>query len=143
MLRRVFDESVSVRACVHACVRAAQLDTHKLVVALREVGFTEVQSEVIVDTFIRVTEHGIEEQKKQLATKFEFVNLKSELQLLGKSDFVLLRNDLALMEKKTATELANVRTEMERIENRFIKWAVGASTTVVALLFSYSRLKQS
>jgi hypothetical protein len=87
------------------------------VTALQARGFTAHQAEIVVDTFVDVLEHNLVEQKKQLATKFEFVNLKvcddddvlcavcdptpdlcvqSELQLLSKSDFVLLKNDLAL-----------------------------------------------
>jgi hypothetical protein len=45
------------------------------------------------------------------------------------------------VEKKAATEMANVRTDLERIENRFIKWAVAASITVTAAMFGYSQFK--
>jgi hypothetical protein len=59
------------------------------------------------------------------------------------------------VEKKAATEMANVRTDLERIENRyyhwfsiipspdhghrFIKWAVAASITITAVMFGYGK----
>jgi hypothetical protein len=45
------------------------------------------------------------------------------------------------VEKRVLADIANIHTEVERIENRFIKWAIGASFSVAALLMAYSRLR--
>ena len=60
----------------------AALNTHQLVTALQARGFTAQQAETVVDTFVNVLELNLVEQKKQLATKFEFVNLKVWIALI-------------------------------------------------------------
>lgn len=41
------------------------------------------------------------------------------------------------------SDVATLGTEVERIENRFIKWAFGAALSVSALFMAYSRLRMS
>mmetsp|Transcript_13139 Transcript_13139/g.40443 ORF Transcript_13139/g.40443 Transcript_13139/m.40443 type:complete len:165 (+) Transcript_13139:23-517(+) len=118
-------------------------DTLKMVRSLESSGFTKPQSEVLSDALVGISAESMRANRDFLATKNDFADLKSELQILEKADFAVLKSDLQILERKMETKIAAIYTEMERIENRVIKWVIGAAGTVFAVVLGFLRLSSS
>eukprot|EP00871_Galdieria_phlegrea_P006017 jgi/Galph1/902/GphlegSOOS_G5681.1 len=117
-------------------------DTYKLVQVLESSGFPRKQAQALSDVLVGVTQESMKNGIESLASKNDFATLRSELQILEKADFQVLKSDLQLLEMKLQTSVAHIHTEMERIENRLqvIKWVIGATGTVCALVMGFLRL---
>lgn len=89
-------------------------DTLKMVRSLESSGFTKPQSEALSDALVGVSTESMRVNRDFLATKNDFVDLKSELQILEKADFAVLKSDLQILERKMETKIAAIYTEMER-----------------------------
>ncbi|KAK4535206.1 hypothetical protein CDCA_CDCA04G1231 [Cyanidium caldarium] len=114
-------------------------DTLKLLRTFEASNFTPQQAEALSVALTRIISEALAYNTEIVATKAEFSALKSELQILEKADFAVLRSDLQLVEKKMETTTAQIYTELERIENRVIKWVVGAAGTTVMLALGVFR----
>ncbi|KAJ8905142.1 hypothetical protein NDN08_001652 [Rhodosorus marinus] len=127
---------------LHTDVQAQQVifDTLKMVRALESCGFTKSQAEILSDALVGISTDSTRANRDFLATKNDFNDLKSELQILEKADFAVLKSDLQILERKMETKIAAIYTEMERIENRVIKWVIGAAGTVFAVVLGFLRL---
>lgn len=115
-------------------------DTYKLIQVLESSGFPRRQAQVLSDILVGVTHESMRNGIDSLASKNDFATLRSEIQILEKADFQVLKSDLQLLEMKLQTSVAHIHTEMERIENRVIKWVIGATGTVCALVMGFLRL---
>ncbi|KAA8491356.1 hypothetical protein FVE85_7777 [Porphyridium purpureum] len=115
-------------------------DTYRVVTRLRQAGFSEQQADTVSGILVALARDCLRANSDTLATKSDFAHLRSELQILEKADFSVLKSDLHLAERKQAESIANVYTEMERIENRVIKWVIGATGTAIALVLGFIRL---
>jgi hypothetical protein len=114
-------------------------DTLKLVRAFEASEFTPKQAEALSSALSQIIAEALAYNTEVVATKAEFSALKSEMQILEKADFAVLRSDLQLVEKKVETFMAQIYTELERIENRVIKWVIGAAGTAVMLILGIMR----
>jgi hypothetical protein len=101
--------------------------------------FTPKQAEALSSALSQIIAEALAYNTEVVATKAEFSALKSEMQILEKADFAVLRSDLQLVEKKVETFMAQIYTELERIENRVIKWVIGAAGTAVMLILGIMR----
>ncbi|KAI9221100.1 hypothetical protein BC828DRAFT_357369, partial [Blastocladiella britannica] len=93
-------------------------DTYKFVQRLEQEGFTRVQAEAIMQSFLEVIGDSItnlrstmvtkpEQEKNTHMYKVDFTALKSEMKMLEKSDFSLLR-----------TETERLTAELEKLKQR-------------------------
>jgi hypothetical protein len=130
----------SIRRHVQNQAYHVSFDTYKLVQVLESSGFPRKQAQVLSDILVGVTNESMRNGIDSLASKNDFATLRSELQILEKADFQVLKSDLQLLEMKLQTSVAHIHTEMERIENRVIKWVIGATGTVCALVMGFLRL---
>eukprot|EP00166_Cyanidium_caldarium_P003934 ctg_39.g5 len=108
-------------------------DTLKLLRTFEASNFTPQQAEALSVALTRIISEALAYNTEIVATKAEFSALKSELQILEKADFAVLRSDLQLVEKKMETTTAQIYTELERIENRVIKWVAAAAAAAAAI----------
>lgn len=101
---------------LHTDVQAQQVifDTLKMVRALENSGFTKSQAEILSDALVGISTDSTRANRDFLATKNDFNDLKSELQILEKADFAVLKSDLQILERKMETKIAAIYTEMER-----------------------------
>jgi len=130
------------RACGEQRAPAGQriaFDTLKLVRVFEASEFTPKQAEALSSALSQIIADALAYNTEVVATKAEFSALKSEMQILEKADFAVLRSDLQLVEKKVETFMAQIYTELERIENRVIKWVIGAAGTAVMLILGIMR----
>jgi hypothetical protein len=112
------------RACGEQRAPAGQriaFDTLKLVRVFEASEFTPKQAEALSSALSQIIADALAYNTEVVATKAEFSALKSEMQILEKADFAVLRSDLQLVEKKVETFMAQIYTELERIENRASK----------------------
>lgn len=111
--------------------RPLVFDSHQLVTFLRASGMPPAQCEAVTTALVKVSQQASKFHGEQLITKSEFAELKSELSILEKADFALLKTDINSIEKRLETSVAEIYTNVERVENRIIKWIVAVSGAVV------------
>jgi len=87
-----------------------------------------------------ISRETLRANRDAMATKSDFAHLRSELQILEKADFSVLKSDIQLLEKKLETGIANIYTELERVENRIVKWVIATAMTTIALSLGFIRL---
>mmetsp|Transcript_23833 Transcript_23833/g.93720 ORF Transcript_23833/g.93720 Transcript_23833/m.93720 type:complete len:226 (-) Transcript_23833:1966-2643(-) len=103
------------------------LDTRKMVLAFERAKFTPEQARVITEMFRETLARREKQNYEQLASKGDYMQVKTELRILEKSDFHLLSSDLEHLETNIEKNIAGVHTELERIENRVIKYVLGSA----------------
>mmetsp|Transcript_9258 Transcript_9258/g.27856 ORF Transcript_9258/g.27856 Transcript_9258/m.27856 type:complete len:178 (-) Transcript_9258:213-746(-) len=102
-------------------------DTRKMVCAFESAGFTALQARVIAELLRDTLVVRQRENRELLASKGDYMQVKAELRILEKSDFQLLKSDVEYLEMNIEKNIARVNTELERIENRTIKYVLGSS----------------
>ncbi len=77
-------------------------------------------------------------QKKTIDS--EFVAFKTEVKLNQKTEIFSLQTQLNILEKERNSEKAFYRSEVEQLENRLIKYALGFATSLGALVLTAARI---
>jgi len=90
------------------------LDTRKMVLAFERAKFTPEQARVITEMFRETLARREKQNYEQLASKGDYMQVKTELRILEKSDFHLLSSDLEHLETNIEKNIAGVHTELER-----------------------------
>jgi len=98
-----------------------------MVRSFESAGFTGLQAQVITELMRGVFSSREKSNREILASKMDYMKVKTELRILEKSDFQLLRSDVEHLEMNIEKNIASVNTELERIENRSIKYVLGSS----------------
>lgn len=89
-------------------------DTRRMVYAFERAGFTPFQARVVNNLLCEVMTARERENRALLASKGDYMKVKTELKILEKSDFQLLRSDVEHLETNIEKNIARVNTELER-----------------------------
>jgi len=106
------------------------LDTNALVCLLETEGFSRPQASAITKALSATTSAAQRHALNNTVSKSSFADLRAELSILEKADFAVLKGDIAALEKRLDTQVAELYTSIERVENRIVKWVVAVAGAI-------------
>ncbi|KAG1701594.1 hypothetical protein DVH05_010895 [Phytophthora capsici] len=134
-----------------------QFDTHNVVKSLQERGFSDDQSEAILQVMKDAMADSLEAQARILATKSEHVELKAELservfnstlkfdiaqrhsRELLERDFNTLKQDIRMLEK---IDFDKIRMEIAELEKKFLLQKQAEDETLNELRLSMEKVEK-
>ena len=128
-------------------------DTHAAVKTLTAAGTSEKIAVAVVD----VAHEAAAEYGRELATRTDIAELRADIAAqreatradiaklaadvaTTRTDIETVRTSVEKVREKTRADIAEVRAEQARMETRLIKWVVGTSLVVGALIVGVLRL---
>ncbi len=90
---------------------------------------------LVVEIYEALKKAGVEEELARSAAK-AVISAEEKEKLATKAD---LRAELAELKTELKTDIANVRTEIERMGRVIVMWNVGTLITVASIVFAIMR----
>jgi hypothetical protein len=107
----------------------APFDTLKFVQRLKAAGIPEAQAEAMSEAFKDA------QGEAEFATKADIAEVKRDIESLR----LATKADIAELKTELKTDIANVRTEIERMGRVIVMWNVGTLIAVASIVFAIMR----